>query len=449
MIKNQKGISSSQEELVEDWTLYIAPFIYIFFLLIVEGAGKETIIPEMFEFYQNTFKKLLANHMQPTLTHSKFTDAIFLKACDANLPHIVDLLLKYQWAPPDLTNSLLRAAEMRHQKLFSTMLFSLLSPDPNVKCMAGAVPTVFSKPKVLRALPCLGKTFPQEIASFLEQLSYIPAPICVPINKDTDAFCKSKPVRGIRLGCSRLQDVLNRPMTGTRNDFIWENLTFEGTLRKSAPIKSDINQEVDSVVCMLPLCLITDSALRDATQRKSNFRETNALIRLLELSDEDITLQPISQVLVEFHWSRAKVWRRVVLKFFFLFAFFFCIIGTFILIAKKQTEGVSDISLQAMGCTTFTLSGLLLVQEFRQLSNGFREYITSMANFFDLLIHSIVFYVIILGIFLDKDVPILLLAITIIAAAVRSLSHIGIIPTMGPLYRSWEMAFVNAVPVIF
>lgn len=446
---NQKETSNNQSEKIEDWTLYLAPFIYVFFLAALEGTGKEAMIPEIFGVYQDQFKGLLASHMEPILPHSKFTAAVFQKACDSNFPHVVDLLLQYQWAPADLTHSLLRAAEKRYQKLFSTMLFSLLSPDPKVKCMAGAVPKVFSKTRVLRALPSLGKTFPMEVSSFLEQLSYIPVPICIPINKETDAFCKTKLVRGLKLGCGRLDDVLNRPQLGTPNDFIWDNLTFEGTLRKSAPRKNDTNQEVDSVVCMVPLCLVTDSALHETTQSKSHFRQTNPLIRLLELNDEDITLQPLSQVLVEFHWAQAKLWRRVVLKFLFLFSFFGCMIATFILVAEKQTKQNAGY-VYPMGWTTFCLSILLLGQEFRQMTNGgLGEYFTSIGNVFDLAIHSIVLYVIISGIFLDNNVPILLMSITIVVGAVRSLSQIGIIPSIGPLYRSWEMAFVNVVPVFF
>jgi hypothetical protein len=124
-------------------------------------------------------------------------------------------------------------------------------------------------------------------------------------------------------------------------------------------------------------------------------------------------------------------------------------IATFILVAEKQTKQNSGY-VYPMGWTTFCLSILLLGQEFRQMTNGgLGEYFTSIGNVFDLAIHSIVLYVIISGIFLDNNVPILLMSITIVVGAVRSLSQIGIIPSIGPLYRSWEMAFVNVVPVFF
>lgn len=446
-LKNQKEIAKSQEELADDWTLFIAPFIYMFFLMLLEGSGKEDMIPFILAFYQDTFKGLLVNHMQPILIHEKFTRAIFQRACDCNLPKMVSLMLKYHWAPEDLTNSLRRTADMGHQKLFATMLFSLLDPDPKLKCMSGVVPKIFMKPMILRSLPEFGKSFPLEVSNFLEKLSYLPVPICMPINKDTDAFCKSKSVRGLKLGYSKLTDVLNRPPNGTTNDFLWNKLTFEGTLRKSAPIKDKLNEEIDSVICMAPMCLVTDGGLRDSGQSESNILHTNPIIRLLNLNHEGITLQPLSQVLVEFHWSQGKIWRRVILKFLFILSFFACMIYTFILVAQAQTAGVRGSNVQEMGSITFILSIGLLLQEFRQICNDLGRYFKQIGNILDLGIHFMVLYVIISGIFIGNYVPVVLMAITIVIGAVRLLSHIGIIPSIGPLYRSWEIAFLKGAPV--
>ena len=440
-------VLSEEGLIVENWISFVGPFIYTWLILSVTGTiPKQETCEEMIEFYGSPFKMLL-NSTIPASKHRIFVDSLFQLACDHNQHTQVKALMNAHWLPDDLTHALIRATENGYQKLVGIMLDSLLEPDRKVKSVAGAVPVAFRKSKVLLALPIIGKRFPTEVANFLEGLSNIPVPLFVPVNSEVEPIFKSKTISGIHLGSGTLGEVLSAPKPDVSNEFVWNKLTFEGQLRKASSRSAEKESEVENIVCMAPMGLVADGALRELGGEF--FRPTNSLIRLLAIDDERIILQPILQALVEFHWKNGGFWRRFAFQFIFLLCFLASMTYMFVLIVERQTSAHPLVSsaLMPVTFTTLALSVCFIIQEIRQFLDSPREYFGSSGNLLDISVHTLVMYIIFEGSLIGNDVPVLLLSMAVLICSVRLLSHLGVFPSVGPLIRIWVTASVNVLPV--
>ncbi|KAJ3328130.1 hypothetical protein HDU91_004187, partial [Kappamyces sp. JEL0680] len=299
--------------------------------------------------------------------HQQFITTTFDMACRFNHGTVLESLISIEWVPSDISLPMIEAVQLGHQVIIHALLSSLLVPDSKITFESGAIPVLFRKAKTLRILPMISRRFPQEAAWFLDQMSDIPIPICVPPSTDHDPIVRSRLVKGIRLGSTKLSDILASTEHGIETDNIWNKLTFDGQLRRASAKTVTEDYESDSVICMVPDILLTECALREGVVGK-NSNQTNSIIRLIGTGDENIILCSAVQALMEYHWAYGHFWLRFAMQFASMVIF---IVSNALMYFSVVTRGQGipanwDVSLTTYGTITLSMSIIFIAQELRQ-----------------------------------------------------------------------------------
>jgi hypothetical protein len=281
---------------------FISPFIFVCIAVSTTSSqSRGSFVAELIDFYDSIFKGW-ARPMINETTMNHFKKQLFTLSCSLNLLTITETLIDHNWVPESLELQVSEAIKSGHQKTLHVLLESLLAPDFQIETDAGVVPKIFLQENVLRSIPLIARKFPSEAEWLVGELSYIPIPIAVPKNTDSEASLKSRITYGMRLGSASLLDVCKQAPVSLSQQ-IWNKLTFSGPLRDSNCNHSKLQYENESVICMAPLSLVDKAAFHEGSiVAKSNRCETNSLIRLLSTNNENIVLSPIVQALMEFHW---------------------------------------------------------------------------------------------------------------------------------------------------
>lgn len=334
-----------------------------------------------------------------------------------------------------------------HQKILRILLSSMLAPDFEISTHAGAVPLIFRKGKVLRALPLIARRFPSDVSWFLEELSHIPIPICVPKTVDLEPAVRSKLINGIRIGYSSLKEVSKLDVS-TLAGRVWGKLNVVGPLREASRSRTDTEFEKESVICMAPESLFIDESIRVDGLFGSFNRETNSLIRLLATGNSEIILMPITQALMEYHWVKGRFWLRFATQFSMVIGSIVSCSCLFWFIVQREYLGFTSMYLPAVCAITICFCILFLLQECRQFYDEPRDYFSSSTNVLDLSIHSLVGFIAIFGGFGGASIPVLLMSLLLVLHATRLLLHLRILPSIGPLVRITVLASVNILPIL-
>jgi hypothetical protein len=281
---------------------FISPFIFVCLAVSsTAGQSRGSFVSDLIEFYDSTFK----GWAQPMINESTllhFKTQLFSLSCLLNRWSVIETLIEHNWMPESLELQVREAVKSGHQKTLHVLLESLLAPDFQIETDAGVVPKIFLQENVLRSIPLIARKFPSEAEWLVEKLSYIPIPIAVPKNTDSEPSLKSRITHGMRLGSATLLDVCTQH-SSSRSQSIWGKMAFSGPLRDSNRNHSKLQYENESVICMVPLALVDKAAFHEGSiVAKSNRYETNSLIRLLSTNNENIILSPMIQALMEFHW---------------------------------------------------------------------------------------------------------------------------------------------------
>jgi hypothetical protein len=252
-------------------------------------------------FYDSTFKGWAQPMInETTLLH--FKTQLFTLSCSLNLWSVIETLIEHNWVPESLELQVREAIKSGHLKTLHVLLESLLAPDFQIETDSGVVPKIFLQQDVLRTIPLIARKFPSEAEWLVGKLSYIPIPIAVPKNADSEASLKSRITHGMRLGSASLLDVCKQDPS-SRAHWIWGKMTLSGPLRDAHRKHSKLQYENESVICMAPLALMDRAAFHEGSMGDNwNKYKTNSLIRLLSTQNETIILSPMIQALIEFHW---------------------------------------------------------------------------------------------------------------------------------------------------
>ena len=428
---------------------FITPFVYNCLVSAAfTGHAMYTTISSLIDFYEKTFKDDL-RYIVNLDQHDKFIANLFQLACKKNHVNIVWSLIYCEWIPEDLLPSLRETIEEGHQKVLHVLLESLLAPDPEVKTQTGALPIIFRKASLLRALPMVAKRFPGETAWFLNELSNIPVPNCVPKTSEHDPLIHSKSLKGVKLGRCLLKDCTKLPDPSVSPQSLWNVLRIEGQLSKASQATTKETYDTESVICVAPETMITEEAYTD-TFVPSYLRQTNALIRLLSTGDQKIILTPVIKSLMEYHWSSGYFWGRFSIQLTLVFCFICSCAILFTNVVNQSITGQAmDLStLVATSVVTLSLSSFFLFQELRQFLDDPRDYISSFTNIMDLGIHICVILVVFRGAIGQQYIPPLLLGIVILLLAMRLLLHLRIIPSVGPLVRIMVVSSIHVSPIL-
>ncbi|KNC99349.1 uncharacterized protein SPPG_05596, partial [Spizellomyces punctatus DAOM BR117] len=435
-------------QLENDFPDIVAPCVYMFLVLAAAGGyAKPRTVKELIEFYEDPCAPLLTGRVS-TARHNQFVQDLFHLVCELNLTAIVWTLIESHWIPPDITPTLRQAIELGHQSLVHILLDSLLIPDEKLEPPSGQLPLVFRKSRALTLLPTVAQRFPAEACWFLQELSSIPIPSCVPVGETREAEVRAAPVRGTRLGTATLAEVTRR--TDNINPFmqIWTRLNIVAQLR-GATIGTG-TPEAECVICMAPEALLTEEAYHDSVGGKF-FRQPSPFIRLLGTGDKEIILQPVMQALMEYHWIAGGFWYRFALHFIMSLSFIASIWAMFTLTVQEEfghsSEGTAK-GLLPITCIALFLCVLFIIQELREFMDAPGDYIRSMSNLVDTVVHISVLYCAIRGALMHKYVPPLLMGFTLVLACTRLLMQLRIIPSIGPIIRIWVSATANIFPVL-
>eukprot|EP00842_Homolaphlyctis_polyrhiza_P004785 jgi/Hompol1/5307/HPOL_004323-RA len=453
-IDSYNAASSVEGTSSSEFSDFASPFIYLWIgIAAYSGQAKHTTITSLISFYEDAFASLLEESITPSI-HRKYIKFLFHMACRRNHWNVVWSLIENEWMPSDILQAVREAVSLGHQKILHILLESLLVADPKIKPPSGRIPLVFRKPSVLRALPLIAKRFPREVSWFLDELSNIPIPGCVPKTSDHDPSIQARLIRGIKLGKIGLADVTKQPDPSWPPNYIWDHVRIEGQLRranaKSSTARGNIEYETESVICMAPDALVCEEALQDSNTKKSNLRETNALIRLLSTGDEAIILSPITQALMEYHWNNGHFWWRYRAQLFCVLCFITSCAFLFDLVVFQQSSGVPiDRTTLILVCTsTLLFSSIFLVQEIRQFFDDPWDYVTSLTNMMDLGIYIATVFIVFQGAIAAGTITPLIMAIVLLLCAFRLLLHLRIIPSIGPLVRITVIASINVLPIL-
>ncbi|KAI8892050.1 hypothetical protein BC833DRAFT_405578, partial [Globomyces pollinis-pini] len=193
-----KAISPNNDP--NDFVTYIAPCTYVFLATAAATThSQHCIIYNLITLIDDaSIQSALANGGITKLMHQRFKDGLFNMASELNHSNVVSILAENNWLPVNLKPAVYQAVNQGHQKILHFLLELLLSPDPKIKTVSSAIPLYFRKSNVLRTLPYIASRFPQEASWFLDEMSYIPIPACVPISSDRDALVRPKLVKGIQ-----------------------------------------------------------------------------------------------------------------------------------------------------------------------------------------------------------------------------------------------------------
>lgn len=277
-------------------------------------------------------------------------------------------------------------------------------------------------------------------------MSDIPLPLCVPPSTEQEPVIRSRPVKGIRLGSTTLEEIIKPVDDGTLpNDRIWTKLTFEGQLRKASAKISDEEFETESVICIAPDILLTEPAYRE---NGSLVKQTNSVVRLISSGEETIILTPVIQSLVEFHWKHGNFWVRFAVQFVSMILF---IVSNALLYFQISIRDYPTyvVSYNSIGfeIITITMSFLFLLQEVRQFLDDKGDYVTSGTNLLDVTIHLASIYIVIADCVGILSPP-LLMSCVVLLSSYRLLLYLRIFPSVGPIVRITTTALGNVLPIL-
>jgi hypothetical protein len=426
--------------------------IYVYIAVSAISTNAQlAMISELVNFYmQGTLVDALQRGGMTDKIHQQFITTTFDLACRSNHATVLESLIDIEWIPVDITLPVIEAVELGHQVVIHSLLDSLLAPDTKITFESGAIPVLFRKAKTLRILPMISRRFPQEASWFLEQMSDIPLPMCVPPSSDHDPIVRSQLVKGIRLGSAKLSDVLTSTEHGIQTQNIWDKLTFDGQLRKASAKMVDDDFESDSVICMVPDIFITEPAVRDGVQNQDHDNsQTNSMIRLLSTGDENIIMCSAIQALMEYHWVYGHFWSRFMVQFLSMVIFIVSnALMYFTIVTRGQgTSGLGDTAILGYGVITLSMSCLFIVQEVRQFMDDMYVYVTSTTNMLDLIIHfTSIFLVVGVG-WIGVEVNPAIMAIVTLLSCYRVLLYLRIFPSVGPMVRITSTALLNVIPI--
>ncbi|KAI8896885.1 hypothetical protein BC833DRAFT_74025, partial [Globomyces pollinis-pini] len=198
--KTDRILKIIQGRSISDIGSFSLPFIYIFITAATASTHTvQIVLPELLEYITDySVQTQLINGGITKLMHQRFKDGLFNMASELNHSNVVSILAENNWLPVNLKPAVYQAVNQGHQKILHFLLELLLSPDPKIKTVSSAIPLYFRKSNVLRTLPYIASRFPQEASWFLDEMSYIPIPACVPISSDRDALVRPKLVKGIQ-----------------------------------------------------------------------------------------------------------------------------------------------------------------------------------------------------------------------------------------------------------
>ncbi|KAJ3014166.1 UNVERIFIED_CONTAM: hypothetical protein HDU68_000402 [Siphonaria sp. JEL0065] len=429
---------------------FLAPSCYIFiFLAAAAGRAHPSTVVELIEFYGDP----CAAYMPEAITvmhHTTFIAQTFHCVCNLNLSTIAWALVEKGWVPKDINNELKAAVELGHQNIVHLLLESLLKPDE--KMNPSCLPLVYRKSEALSLLPLVSKRFPREASWFLEQLSCIPIPGCVPCGPNVEPASRAQPVHGVRLGTLNLQDaIFFKRQLGTQSVRVWPRLVMNGMLKQAGSGKDDI--ETESIICAGPESLLTADAVHTPLFGKSWAPSTSPFIRLLAEDNPQITLQPVMRALMEFHWSRGKFWLRFAMQFAVWSVYVPCLATVCIAVVQLQnSEAAIPYTLPEyvfpLSYLVAFLSCFFIFQELRELHDYPAKYFHSASNIVDTGIHFTILYVVIVGLHMGQYVEPILMSLMLIFCALRIISHLRVLPSVGPLVRLWVTASVNILPIL-
>ncbi|KAJ3393462.1 hypothetical protein HDU84_001953 [Entophlyctis sp. JEL0112] len=427
----------------------VASSCYIFiFLAAAGGRAQPSTVAELIEFYKDPCVEYMPSDITPKL-HRNFVAQTFHSVCSLNLSSIAWALVEKGWVPKDINASLLEAVELGHQNIVHLLLESLLKPDEKLE--PSCIPLVYRKSEALNLLPVVAKRFPREAAWFLEQLSCIPLPACVPRGPNEEPDMRTKPVHGVRLGTLSLLDaVFYRRKLGTGSVHLWPRLAMDGVLKQAGSGKDDL--ETECLVCTAPEALLTSDAVHQSLFDIPWTAPTSAFIRLLAEDDPQITLQPIMRALMEFHWSRGNFWLRFAVLFSVWSIYVPSLATVCIQVVMQQnsdSEQYTKLSfVDPLSYLVAILSLFFIFQELREFHDYPIKYIHSPSNIVDASIHVTILYVVIAGLHMNQYIQPILMSLVVIFCALRIISHLRVLPSVGPLVRLWVTASVNILPIL-
>ncbi|KAJ3242944.1 hypothetical protein HDU78_001014 [Chytriomyces hyalinus] len=428
---------------------FVAASFYIFlFLAAAAGRAPPSTIVELIEFYSDPCQSYMPAGITPS-HHNHFIAQTFRSACGFNLGTIAWALVEKGWTPHDICIELQEAVELGHQNIVHLLLESLLKPDEKME--PSCLPIVYRRSSALTLLPLVARRFPKEAAWFLEQLSCIPIPACIPPGQNKEAEVRAKPVHGVLLGTLSLFDTIYfKRQAGTGSLHVWPRLVMNGLLRQAGSGKDDL--ETESLICAAPESMLTADAVHTPLFGKSWAPSTSPFIRLLAEDDPQITLQPVMRALMEFHWARGRFWARFATQFLVWMIYVPCLAFVCITLVQKQNSGNEQYAptslIYYLSYVVLILSCLFILQEVRELHDYPKKYFQSGSNMLDTGIHFTILYVVIVGLYLNQYVQPILMSLILIFCAIRIITHLRVLPSVGPLVRLLVTASVNILPIL-
>ncbi|KAI8620228.1 hypothetical protein BC830DRAFT_1100511 [Chytriomyces sp. MP71] len=439
----------SDEEDPQHFIEFVAPSFYLFFFLAAAaGRAPSSTVVELIEFYSDPCVHYMPNSITPN-HHRHFIAQMFRSVCGYNLGTIAWALVEKGWTPKNINCELQEAVELGHQNIVHLLLESLLKPDDKME--PSCLPLVYRKSSALSLLPVVARRFPKEAAWFLEQLSCIPIPACIPPGQGTEPEVRAKPVHGVLLGTLSLFDtIFFRRQAGSGSLQVWPRLVMNGLLRQAGSGKDDL--ETESLICAAPESLLTADAVHTPMFGRSWAPSTSPFIRLLAEDDPQITLQPVMRALMEFHWARGKFWFRFAVQFLVWMIYVPCLAYVCVSLVQKQnsfdTPYVGNNLIYYLSYVVVVLSCFFIMQEIRELHDYPKKYFQSGSNMLDTGIHFTILYVVIAGLYIGYFVQPILMSLVLIFCAIRIISHLRVLPSVGPLVRLWVTASVNILPIL-
>lgn len=433
---------------------FIAPFILVAIsVCCFSGQGGSSFVMDIMSLYFDTFENSFGVVMNDD-SWKIFIKNLFTMTCRLNNWNTIEILMENKWSPDNFVDQVQDSIRHGHQKTLHVLLEALLQPDPDVKTTSGVVPKIFSQVDVLKSIPMIAKRFPQEVAWLLEELSYIPIPICVPKNIELEPAIKSKLISGLKLGHAALAETCTIDPAYPAN-YIWSRLNLTGQLKNINRNRGSFNYENDSVICMAPEVLVTQEAFHESVVESKYIRQTNSLIRLLATGEKSIILKPVTQALMEYHWLQllnfrvhGSFWIRFVFQFTLVLLSIACTSNLFLLLAQRLTDPDIQPSIENVSYATIFLSLIFLIQELRQFIDDPADYYYSSTNMMDLFLHVTITYIAVYGGFLKGNIDVLLMALILVIYATRLLLHLRIMPSVGPLIRIAMLAGKHIAPIL-
>ncbi|KAJ3322072.1 hypothetical protein HDU76_013970 [Blyttiomyces sp. JEL0837] len=434
-------------ETAEEFMSFVSLSSYLLlYLSSVSGYAKPATITELIEFYTDPCAIHLAEIVSE-LQHSQFVAQMFHSVCSLNLASIAWALVERGWMPTSVGAELRSAIVLGNQNIVHLLLESLLIPDEKLK--HPYLPIIFRKSEAFSLLPMVAGRFPTEAAWFLEQLSCVPLPACVPKGRHAEPEVRSKPVHGIKLGTLSLHDALfHRKEAGGAAVHVWPRLKMNGQLRQAGSGKDDF--ETESVDCIGPEALLTENAVHEPLFGRTMLPSTSPFIRLLAEDDEQIILQPLMRALMEYHWSRGHFWIRFAIQFTVTAVYVACLAMLFINLVRYHNgrDEVDIAVLDALSIAVMVMALFFMIQELREFHDYPRKYLRSASNVIDTGIHCCAMYAVLGGYLGGVQITPIVMSLTLILCALRLIIHLRILPSVGPLVRLWVTASVNILPIL-